>query len=61
MELNKKKQTLQLVELKIKGVTYAYDQTTKMLYDYDSYLKQELLLVGKIEEQPDKTFKVKKI
>ena len=61
MELNKKKETLQLVELKIKGVTYAYDQTTKMLYDYDSYLKQELLLVGKIEEQPDKTFKVKKI
>lgn len=61
MELNKKKQVLQLVELKIKGITYAYDQTTKMLYDYDSYLKQELLLVGKIEEQPDKTFKVKKI
>ena len=61
MELNKKKEILHLVELKIKGITYAYDQSTKMLYDYDSYLKQELLLVGKIEEQPDKTFKVKKI
>ncbi len=61
MELNKKKETLQLVELNIKGVLYAYDPTSKMLYDYDSYLKQELLLVGKIEEQPDKTFKVKKI
>jgi hypothetical protein len=61
MELNKKKETLQLVELKIKGVLYAYDKSTKLLYDYDSYLKQELLLVGRIEEQADKTFKVKKI
>ena len=61
MELNKKKETLQLVELQINGQTYAFDQSTQMLYDYDSYLKQELLLVGKIEQQPDKTFKVKKI
>ena len=61
MELNKKKETIKLRELVINDVKYAYNEETKELYDYDSYLKQELLLLGKLVKQLDGKFRFEKI
>ena len=61
MKLNKKKEVLKLNELTINGTKYAFDKKTKELYDYDSYLKQEILLLGKLIKQPDGTHKFQKI
>ena len=61
MKLNKKTEIVKLNELTINGVLYAYNKNTKDLYDYDSYLKQELLLLGKLVKQEDGTHRFQKI
>ena len=61
MKLNKKTEVVKLNELTINGVLYAYNKETKDLYDYDSYLKQELLLLGKLVKQEDGTHRFQKI
>ena len=61
MKLNKKTEVVKLNELTINGVLYAYNKETKELYDYDSYLKQEVLLLGKLVKQEDGTHRFQKI
>ena len=61
MKLNKKTEVVKLNELTINGILYAYNKETKDLYDYDSYLKQELLLLGKLVKQEDGTHRFQKI
>ena len=61
MKLNKKTEVVKLNELTINGVLYAYNKETKDLYDYDSYLKQELLLLGKLVKQEDGTHRFQKL
>ena len=61
MKLNKKKQVLKLNELVINGNKYAYNKETQELFDFDSFLKDELLLVGKIINKDDGTFKFQKL
>jgi hypothetical protein len=61
MKLNKKTEVLKLNELVINGNKYAYNKVTKELFDYDSYLKDELLLLGKLVKQDDGTHRFQKI
>lgn len=61
MKLNKKKEVLKLNELVINGNKYAYNKVTKELFDYDSYLKDELLLLGKLVKQDDGTHRFQKV
>jgi hypothetical protein len=61
MKLNKKTEVLKLNELVINGNKYAYNKVTKELFDYDSYLKQELLLLGKLVKLDDGTHRFQKI
>ena len=61
MKLNKKKEVIKLNELTINGIKYAYNKQTKELYDYDSYLKEELLLLGRLVKQEDGTHRFQKI
>jgi hypothetical protein len=61
MKLNKKTEVVKLNELTINGVVYAFNKETKDLYDYDSYLKQELLLLGKLVKQEDGTHRFQKL
>jgi hypothetical protein len=61
MERNKRRDTVELRELEINGTKYAYNEKNKELYDYDSYLRQELLLLGKLVRQPDGKHKFEKI
>lgn len=61
MKLNKKKQVLKLNELTINKIKYAYNKETQELYDYDSFAKDELLLVGKLIKQDNGTFRLEKL
>jgi len=61
MKLNKKKEVLKLNELLINGNKYAYNKITKELFDYDSYLKDELLILGKLVKQDDGTHRFQKV
>ena len=61
MKLNKRKQVLKLNELTINKIKYAYNKETQDLYDYDSFLKDELLLVGKLIKQDNGTYKLEKV
>ena len=61
MKLNKKTEVVKLNELTINGILYAFNKETKDLYDYDSYLKQELLLLGKLVKQEDGTHRFQKL
>jgi hypothetical protein len=61
MKLNKRKQVLKLNELTINKIKYAYNKETQELYDYDSFLKDELLLVGKLVKQDNGTYKLEKL
>ena len=61
MKLNKKTEVLKLNELLINGNKYAYNKVTKELFDYDSYLKDELLLLGKLVKQDDGTHRFQKV
>jgi len=61
MKLNKKTEVLKLNELLINGNKYAYNKVTKELFDYDSYLKDELLLLGKLVKLDDGTHRFQKI
>lgn len=61
MKLNKKTEVVKLNELTINGILYAYNKETKDLYDYDSYLKHELLLLGKLVKQEDGTHRFQKL
>ena len=61
MKLNKKKQVLKLNELTINKIKYAFNKETQELYDYDSFLKDELLLVAKLVTQDDGTYKLERI
>ena len=61
MKLNKKTEVLKLNELVINGNKYAYNKVTKELFDYDSYLKEELLLLGKLVKQDDGTHRFQKV
>ena len=61
MKLNKKKQVLKLNELTINKIKYAYNKETQELYDYDSFAKDELLLVGKLIKQDNGTYKLEKL
>ena len=61
MKLNKKTEVLKLNELVINGNKYAYNKVTKELFDYDSYLKDELLLLGKLVKQDDGTHRFQKV
>ena len=61
MKLNKKKEVLKLNELVINGNKYAYNKVTKELFDYDSYLKDELLLLGKLVKLDDGTHRFQKL
>jgi hypothetical protein len=61
MKLNKKKQVLKLNELVLNKIKYAYNKETQELYDYDSFLKNELLLVGKLIIQENGTYKLEKV
>jgi hypothetical protein len=61
MKLNKKTELLKLNELVINGNKYAYNKVTKELFDYDSYLKEELLLLGKLVKLDDGTHRFQKI
>jgi hypothetical protein len=61
IKLNKKTEVLKLNELVINGNKYAYNKVTKELFDYDSYLKEELLLLGKLVKLDDGTHRFQKI
>jgi len=61
MKLNKKKQVLKLNELIINKIKYAYNKDTQELYDYDSFLKNELLLVGKLVTQDNGAYRLEKV
>jgi hypothetical protein len=61
MKLNKKTEVLKLNELVINGNKYAYNKVTKELFDYDSYLKDELLLLGKLVKLDDGTHRFQKV
>ena len=61
MKLNKKKQVLKLNELVLNKIKYAYNKETQELYDYDSFAKDELLLVGKLIKQDNGTYKLEKL
>ena len=61
MKLNKKKQVLKLNELIINKIKYAYNKETQELYDYDSFLKNELLLVGKLVTQENGAYRLEKV
>ena len=61
MKLNKKKEVLKLNELVINGNKYAYNKITKELFDYDSYLKDELLILGKLVKLDDGTHRFQKV
>ena len=61
MQINKKKQIAKLKELEINKQKYAYNEESGDIYDFDSYEKGEILLVGKIEKLEDGKFKFKKI
>lgn len=61
MKLNKRKQVLKLNELTINKIKYAYNKETQELYDYDSFLKNELLLVGKLITQDNGAYKLEKV
>ena len=61
MKLNKKTEVLKLNELVINGNKYAYNKVTKELFDYDSYLKDELLVLGKLVKQDDGTHRFQKV
>jgi hypothetical protein len=61
MKLNKKKQVLKLNELVLNKIKYAYNKETQELYDYDSFLKNELLLVGKLVTQDNGAYKLEKV
>ena len=61
MKLNKKKQVLKLNELIINKIKYAYNKETQELYDYDSFAKDELLLVGRLVKQDNGTFRLEKV
>jgi hypothetical protein len=61
MKLNKKKQVLKLNELVLNKIKYAYNKETQELYDYDSFLKNELLLVGKLVTQENGAYKLEKV
>ena len=61
MKLNKKTEVLKLNELVINGNKYAYNKVTKELFDYDSYLKEELLLLGKLVKLDDGTHRFQKV
>jgi len=61
MKLNKKTEVLKLNELVINGNKYAYNKITKELFDYDSYLKDELLILGKLVKLDDGTHRFQKV
>ena len=61
MKLNKRKQVLKLNELVLNKIKYAYNKETQELYDYDSFLKNELLLVGKLITQDNGAYKLEKV
>ena len=61
MKLNKKKQVLKLNELVLNKIKYAYNKETQELYDYDSFLKNELLLVGKLVTQENGAYRLEKV
>ena len=61
MKLNKKTEVLKLNEIVINGNKYAYNKVTKELFDYDSYLKDELLVLGKLVKQDDGTHRFQKV
>ena len=61
MKLNKKKQVLKLNELVLNKIKYAYNKDTQELYDYDSFLKNELLLVGKLVTQDNGAYRLEKV
>jgi len=61
MKLNKKKQVLKLNELVLNKIKYAYNKETQELYDYDSFLKNELLLVGKLVTQDNGAYRLEKV
>ena len=61
MKLNKRKQVLKLNELILNKIKYAYNKETQELYDYDSFLKNELLLVGKLVTQDNGAYKLEKL
>jgi hypothetical protein len=61
MKLNKRKQVLKLNELVLNKIKYAYNKETQELYDYDSFLKNELLLVGKLVTQDNGAYRLEKV
>ena len=61
MKLNKRKQVLKLNELVLNKIKYAYNKETQELYDYDSFLKNELLLVGKLVTQENGAYRLEKV
>ena len=61
MKLNNRKQVLKLNELVLNKIKYAYNKETQELYDYDSFLKNELLLVGKLVTQDNGAYRLEKV
>ena len=61
MKLNKRKQVVKLNELVLNKVKYAYNKETQELYDYDSFLKNELLLVGTLITQDNGAYRLEKV
>ncbi len=61
MELNKKTEGVKLVEYEFKGKKYALDPIKNELYNYDNYLKGELLLEARFVKQPDGKYLFEKL
>tara|TARA_B110001452_G_C15238011_1_gene428659 strand:+ start:84 stop:3455 length:3372 start_codon:yes stop_codon:yes gene_type:complete len=61
MELNKKTEGVKLAEYEFKGKKYALDPKKNELYNYDNYLKGELLLEARFVKQPDGKYLFEKL
>ena len=55
---NKQEVKVKLNALEIDGVKYAYNVKTKEVFDYDSYKRRNLVLIGHIEFLEDKKFRL---
>ena len=52
-------QVIEAKIIKVKGVSYAYDKNTHMLYDYNYYQANTIVPVGELIPKKDGTYRVK--
>ena len=52
-KINKKEIKLEALEIEIEGITFAYDEATGNVYDYDSYINKNPVKVGDLTIEGD--------